>query len=207
MSATLPARGHLLKGTTVTGVFTPGTHLRVHRRVKQVGPPYWHHGIYVSDSEIIEFGGSKPMVRVRTRSLAEFRSGDSVEVVKHPVIWRGQTYSPPLPPDQVIDRSQWLLHNQPPSYQLGYRNCETVANWCATGDFESFQVKGFLGWKSAAFLPTVVLLRRKPSVGKWVGLASIGLSLLTAIPYIHSRALFDHVGRYPGIGDWSALEE
>lgn len=144
--------------------------------------------------------------RVRARSLPEFCNGDSVEVVKHPVIWRGQAYSPLLPPDRVIDRARWLLHNQPPSYQLGYRNCESVAIWCATGDFESFQVKRFLGWKTVAFLPTVILIRRKPSVGKWVGIASVGVSLLTAIPYIHSRALFDHVGRYPGIGCWSATE-
>jgi hypothetical protein len=65
---------------------------------------------------------------------------------------------------------------------------------------------GPLGWKSLAFLPTVALIRKKPSVGKWVGLAGIGVSLLTAVPYIHSRALFDHVSRYPGIGHRLALE-
>ena len=172
----------------------------------QVGPPYRHHGIYVSDSEIIEFGGSKPDVAVRQTSLAGFGNGDPVEEVKHPITWMGQTYSPLLPPEQVIDRARWMLHNQPPPYQLGYRNCESVAVWCATGDFESFQVKSFLGWKSLAFLPTVALIRRRPSIGKWVGVASISVGLLTAVPYIHSRALFNHVRRYPGVGRWSASE-
>jgi Lecithin retinol acyltransferase len=172
----------------------------------QVGPPYWHHGIYVSDSEIIEFGGSKPQVCVRARLLAEFGNGDPVEEVKHPVSWMGQTYSPLLPPDQVIDRARWMLHNQPPPYQLGYRNCESIGVWCATGDFESFQVKEILGWKSLAVLPTVALIRRRPALGRWVGLASIGISLLTAVPYIHSRALFDHTRGYPGIGNWSGPE-
>jgi hypothetical protein len=139
---------------------------------------------------------------VRRRSLAEFRDSDPVEEVTHPVTWMGQTYSPSLPAEQVIDRARWILHNQPPPYQLGYRNCESIALWCATGDFESFQVKGFLSWKSLALLPTIAVVRRKPALGPWIGVASFGITLLTAIPYLHSRALFDHTGRYPGIGNW-----
>lgn len=129
-------------------MFKPGTHLQLRRQLLQMGPPYWHHGIYVSNSEIIEFGGSKPRVGVRTRSLAQFGNGDRIEEVNHPITWMGQMYSPLLPPNQVIDRARWLLHHQPPSYQLGYRNCEAIAIWCATGDFESFQVTA-LRWRSS----------------------------------------------------------
>jgi hypothetical protein len=63
-------------------------------------------------------------------------------------------------PEQVVDRAEWLLHNQPPPYQLGYRNCESIAVWCATGDFESFQVKAFMRWRIMFTLPIFALLKK-----------------------------------------------
>lgn len=188
-------------------MFSPGTHIRVRRQLPLVELPYWHHGISVDDSEVIEFGGgdlwNKSNTQIRRVSLTCFAQGDPVEAVSHPISWSGLTYSPLLPPEQVVDRAKWLLENQPPTYSLGYRNCESIAIWCATGDFESFQVKAFLRWKMPLALPIMALMTKKPSIGKPVALVGIAISFLTAVPYIHSRAFFDHTRRYPGLGNWT----
>lgn len=187
----------------------PGTHVRVRRQFPMLGLPlYWHHGICVNDFEVIEFGGgdlwNKADTLIRRTSFTDFAQGDPVEPVSHPIKWSGITYSPLLPPDQVVDRAEWLLNNQPPTYSLGYRNCESIAVWCATGDFESFQVKAFLRWKALFGLPVIVLLSKKPSIGKPVAVAGLLISLWTAALYLHSRAFFDHTRQYPGIGKWAA---
>jgi hypothetical protein len=188
-------------------VATPGTHIKVRRRDPVLGLlPYEHHGICLSACEVIEFGGSKPRTYVRRVSLEDFRKGETVGTVHHPVRWMWLTYSPLLPPEEVIDRAEWLLANQPPSYQLGYRNCESIALWCATGDFESFQVKKFMLGKIPLSMATLMLLNKKPSVGKWLAVAAVGSSLLTAVPYVHDRVFFDHTRRYPGIGNWKPIE-
>jgi len=182
-------------------------HIRVHRELRWIGLPYWHHGICVGDSRVIEFGGgdlwNSAETQVRRVSFADFAQGDSVEEVKHPITWFGLTYSTLLPPEQVIDRAEWLVHNQPPPYHLGYRNCESIAIWCSTGDFESFQVKAFMRNQVPFSLVTVALLRKKPSIGKPLAVAGMAITALTAIPYMSNRAFFDHARRYPGIGNWS----
>lgn len=182
-------------------------HIRVSRQLRVVGLPYFHHGICVDDSEVIEFGGGdlwdKTQTLIRRVSLTYFANGGSVEEVSHPITWSGLTYSPLLPPEQVVDRAEWLVHNQPPPYRLGYRNCESIALWCATGDFESFQVKAFMRKRVMFALPITALLKKKPSIGVPVAVGSIATSLLTAVPYMHSRAFFDHTRRYPGLGNWT----
>jgi Lecithin retinol acyltransferase len=187
-------------------VLTPGTHIRVHRQLRYVGLPYWHHAIYVDDSEVIEFAGgdlwNSAMTQVRPVSLVSFAQGGPVTAVSHPKNWAGLAYSPMLPPEQVVDRAGWLVHNQPPPYHLGYRNCESIAVWCATGDFESFQVKGFMFGKSIMTLPALALMKKRPSIGEPLAIAGIVVSLITAVPYIHSRALFNHTRLYPGVGNW-----
>jgi hypothetical protein len=138
-----------------------------------------HTTQYVDDSEVIEFGGgdiwNKADTQVRRTSLTSFSQGDPVEPVSHPRSWSGLTYSSPLPPEQVVDRARWLICNQPPTYRLGYRNCESIAIWCATGDFESFQVKAFLRWKTPLTLPVILLMSKRPSIGKPVAVVGIGI--------------------------------
>jgi len=113
-----------------------------------VGLPYWHHGICVDDSKVIEFGDgdlwNKAQTQVRRFSLTCFARSGWAEAVSHPINWSGLTDSPLLPPEQVVDRAYWLLKNQPPTYRLGYRNCKSIAIWCATGDFEAFQVQALM---------------------------------------------------------------
>jgi hypothetical protein len=196
-----------ISASTVRTVLSPGTHVRVHRRLAGVGPPYWHHGICVDGAEIIEFGGGdlwhKGETRIRRVTLRCFANGAEVEPVRHPITWMGLTYSHALPPDQVVDRAVWLLHHQPPRYQLGHRNCESIAIWCATGDFESFQVKRFLRWAPLVTLALMALSRRRPGARIAVVISGIVVPSLTAVPYIYSRALFDHTRLYPGIGNWT----
>lgn len=190
-------------------MFDSGTHVQVRRHVKigdvVTGVPYWHHGIVVGDGEVVEFGGGdllhKSETKVRRASLESFRDGD-VEEVHHPITHHGITYSDPLPPDEVVDRALWLCVNQPPAYRLGYRNCESIAIWCATGDFESFQVKRFMLGKTGIVSPPIFYcLPRRRALGSALAAGSVIITLLTAVPYMHGRALFDHTRAYPGLGN------
>jgi len=52
-----------------------------------------------------------------------------------------------------------------------------------------------------------VLLKKKPSIGRPLAVVAIATSLLTAVPYMHSRAFFNHIRRYPGIGNWTPDSE
>src|ERR1700681_887746 len=125
-----------------------GRHIQVGRQLRWIGVPYWHHGICVGDSEVIEFAGVPTQIRrVSLTSFAQPQSVEAVEEVSHPITWFGLTYSPLLPSEQVVDRAEWLFPTQRPPYQPGYRNCESIAIWCATGDFESFQAKKVMLWR------------------------------------------------------------
>lgn len=122
----------------------------------------------------------------------------------HPVNWMGLDYPPQLPSEEVVDRAEWLCFDQPPEYRLGFRNCESIAVWCATGAFESFQVKAFMGGRVLVSFAALLLYRRRPQLWKWLSIAEVMLSLLTSVPYNLDRAFFDHTRRYPGRGNWSS---
>lgn len=192
-------------------MFEVGSHIRVHRRTQWLGIPYWHHGIATGRDEVIEFGGgalwSKHTTRVRRTTLQAFSQGSLPESVKHPITWFGLKYSPILPPDQVVNRAEWLLCNQPPTYRLGYRNCESVAIWCASGDFESFQVKQFLWYENFLGLVSIGILRKYPKVARTLGLVDITLKMLTAVPITFDRKFFDHARQYPGIDHWAKPQD
>jgi hypothetical protein len=131
----------------------PGAHIKVQRHLKIGGVEtcvrYWHHGIAIGNSDVVDFGGGDPLhkaaTQVRRGALEAFQDGCEVRVVNHPITHSRITYSVPLAPEEVVDRAIWLCTNQPPAYRLGYLNCESIAIWCATGDFEIFQVKRFMG--------------------------------------------------------------
>jgi hypothetical protein len=184
----------------------PGLQLKVRRLALDL-VPYDHHGIYVDDDEVIEFGGgnlrNKGATKVRITSLSKFENGGKAEVVQHPIKWNGITYFPYLPPEQTIDRARWLLDHQPPTYWVAHRNCEYVANWCATGEFESFQTKKMIGLKVYGFLPMMFAMKKLPRRGQLVlGGTSIILSLVSAVPYLMDDTLPKHLRTYPG---WRTL--
>lgn|GEM_PF-3339178 len=196
---------------SVSVVFSPGTHIRVARHLRFARLKYWHHGICVQDSQVIEFGGgtlfNKGRTQIRRVSLASFARGMPIEAVSHPITWIGWTYSPLLPPEQVMDRAEWLVSYQPPPYRLGYRNCESIAIWCATGDFESFQVKKFILIRALIIpLLTIAAFRWKRWAGWAVMAVGHAITLVTTVPYNSSWALYKHTRCYPGIGNWQPRE-
>jgi hypothetical protein len=142
--------------------FVPGTHIRVRRRLG-----YFHHGIYVADDEVIQFGGrilDKPTATVGAVSLAAFENDGQAEAVEHDRE-RGllRTLILPAPPwlpaakapEKIIRRARWLAANHPPRrYHLVGYNCEHAANFCATGWYtESHQVRSFFGLNALFALP------------------------------------------------------
>ncbi len=189
-------------------MFNLGDHVRVNRnrRVVGVSIAYWHHGIVVAPDEVVDFGGGdflhKGKTEVRRVTLSTFEGPSQAEVVVHPITWQGLTYSDQLSSEETVDRALWLVDNQPPIYRLGYRNCESIAIWCATGDYESFQVKRFLLLRTPLSLIVPYALRTKRRLGIFLGAVSISISLVTAVPYIMDRRFFDHTCRYPGPGKW-----
>jgi hypothetical protein len=137
----------------------------------------------IGETEVVEFSGGgllrKGETCVRSVSLATFENGTPAESVQHPITWLGLKYSDPLPTAVTVDRALWLVRHQPPKYQLGFRNCESIAVWCVSGDYESFQAKKFMRWKAPAIIPIAYAMRKKPTLGLVLGAGSIIISLMT----------------------------
>lgn len=102
----------------------PGDHVRVWRGF------YWHHAIYVGNGQLIEFGQGILGGPVGYVSWSHFAKGQHVEVVRHSL-----TYSP----DQIISNAKSQLGRN--HFSLARANCEHFATWCATGRWESEQVR------------------------------------------------------------------
>jgi HRAS-like suppressor 3 len=161
----------------VAGRFEPGSHLRVRRRWG-----YMHHGIYVHNDRVIQFGGrikDKPNATISAVSLAVFENGGVAEAVVHgrPKFFRPRIFLPHLPDEQptdkVIKQAEWLVANYAPGrYHLVGNNCENIANWCATGWYpESHQVRSWIGAVAVAqaFAMCLDSYRRRtsPTRSKW----------------------------------------
>ena len=130
----------------MASTFNPGDHLQVHRKLG-----YNHHGIYISDDRIIQFGGGifdKPHAAIEAVPLKQFDPYGTAEVVRHDrIMWPGGWLPPADPPHKVIARAEFLLANFPDlPYNLIGNNCEHIANCCASGGWtESHQVRGYFG--------------------------------------------------------------
>jgi Lecithin retinol acyltransferase len=126
--------------------FKPGDHLQVRRQL-----PYSHHGIYVSDDRVIQFGGGifdKPRAKIEAVSLEQFERGGAAEVVEHGRRRRITGYLFEADePWKAVARAEFLLKLQPKlPYNLIGHNCEHIANMCASGGYtESHQTRGFIG--------------------------------------------------------------
>ncbi len=189
-----------------TLVFRSGDHLRVHRGL------YWHHGIYVGDDRVIEFGGGsrfrKWEIGIREIELKDFVRIGRVEVVRHPaelLPGLGIRLPKALPAEQVVHRAQWLEQQPlPVGYNLVGSNCEHIANWCVTdGYFESLQVR--LALSIMGFFVGLVLLlpfryvralRRHPLfLASLDTVMFIGPALYNIVPCLLWKDILD---RYPG---------
>lgn len=125
-----------------------------HIRVQRMNGLYAHHGIYVSDEEIIHFTGkdddsildwSKPEV-IQT-DLAYFLKGGTLEVKEYTDEEFADLYSP----EQIVTYARACLGDK--GYNLIFNNCEHFANVCTLGRFRSHQVeKVFTKQKENAFM-------------------------------------------------------
>jgi len=163
--------------------FRYGDHLTVRR------PGFAHHGIYVNDDRVIDFGGwdLHPMHRhgVRLTSLQQFARGGKVDVVRHPSPGRmfGPDWLPgPLPPEQIVAEAERLAKiGFEGKYTMFGSNCEHFANWCVTGNyFESLQTKKFFR-RQAALLVIMVVTARTSGRSKWWRVTCSLLILISAI--------------------------
>jgi Lecithin retinol acyltransferase len=119
----------------MAGRFQPGNHLKVRRP-----RGYDHHGIYISDDRVIQFGSGitltdKSRTAVSAVTLAEFAQGGTATVERHgyeSILDTG--YHPPADEGwKVVARAEFLLklqHRLP--YNLIGHNCEIIANMCAS---------------------------------------------------------------------------
>ena len=116
-----------------------------HIRVKRIGGLYAHHGIYVSDKEVIHFTGkeddsildwSKP--EVISSDLDYFLKGGILEIKEYTDEEFLDLYSP----EQIVTYARACLGDK--GYHLAFNNCEHFANVCTLGRFRSNQVERVL---------------------------------------------------------------
>lgn len=119
-----------------------------HIRVKRCGGLYAHHGIYVSDEEVIHFTGTDDdrvldwsQCRVIKTSLAQFLAGGTLEVKDYTDDEFSDLYSV----EQIVRYARFCLGDS--GYHLVFNNCEHFANACTFGTYRSPQVERALSGK------------------------------------------------------------
>lgn len=120
-----------------------------HIRVRRLGGLYYHHGIYVSDGEVIAFAGDddyNPIdwwdTEIRATTYAEFRQGGVVEVRQYTEKEQEALCSV----DETIAFARACLGNK--KYDLLFHNCEHFANACKLGVYRSRQTEDLLFGKA-----------------------------------------------------------
>ena len=116
-----------------------------HIRVKRIGGLYAHHGVYVSDDEVIHFTGQDDdsildwsKCEVIKTDLATFLKGGTLEVKEYTDEEFQDLYSP----EQIVIYARSCLGDK--GYNLAFNNCEHFANVCTLGRFRSQQVERVL---------------------------------------------------------------
>src|SRR5699024_6789989 len=103
---------------------------------------YFHHGVYVTDSEVIHFTGTDSdsvldwsQNTVIQTSLDDFLRGGTLEVKEYTEEELADVY----PVEHIIQYARGCLGDQ--GYHLIINNCEHFANMCTLGKFKSRQVE------------------------------------------------------------------
>lgn len=139
------------------GRFQPGDHIQVRQWLGAF--PYYHHGIYVSDDRVIQFGpgiAGKANAKIEAVMLSNFERHAPAEVVRHGRAFALSGYLFEADePWKIVARAEFLLELQPRlPYNLIGHNCEHIANMCVSGGYtESHQVRTLFGVKAYATLP------------------------------------------------------
>lgn len=138
-----------------------GMHVVAHR------PLYQHHGIYIGDGKVVAYLLN---TGVTIYSLDEFAEGDKVTVLVHD--------DAKFSPEEIVERALSREHED--HYSLVFNNCEHFANWCVTGEANSYQVRE-VAIAAASFAAALLL---NPKAGKAAriggGLALAALTTITA---------------------------
>jgi len=110
-----------------------GDQLKVNRGI------YDHHGIYVGDDKVIQFGSTtgeldpeKAMV-IET-SLADFLKGGELLVAEY----TEEELKKRRSPEEIVKYARGRLGDK--GYNVVSNNCEHFSNECAFGEHKSFQV-------------------------------------------------------------------
>ena len=116
-----------------------------HIRVKRMGGIYMHHGIYVSDNEVIHFTGTdddsimdSSKNRVISSDLNFFLKGGELEVKEY----TDEEFQDLYAPDQIVAYARSCIGDG--DYNVIFNNCEHFANVCTLGRFRSHQVERLL---------------------------------------------------------------
>lgn len=117
-----------------------GDHIRVQR-----SGIYSHHGVYISDDEVIHFTGADDdsvldwsRCEVIRTGLAQFLRGGKAEVKLYTEDELDDLY----PVEHIVNYARACLGDK--GYNLAFNNCEHFANVCTLGRFRSRQVERVL---------------------------------------------------------------
>lgn len=137
-----------------------------HIRVMRIGGLYAHHGIYVSDDEVIHFTGKDSdsvldwsKCEVIKTDLATFLKGGTVEVKEY----TDEEFQDLYLPEQIVIYARSCIGDK--GYHLAFNNCEHFANVCTLGRFRSQQVERVLLGK----LPNEEEKKKMGILGKVIG--------------------------------------
>jgi Lecithin retinol acyltransferase len=160
--------------------FTAGDHLRVWRPLGPVG--YYHHGIYINDGRVVQFGGrigDKPHATIGAVPLSKFENGRTAKLVLHGGrTWWGAPRFDAIPRDVTVRRAERLVEAHPEGlYNLFGYNCEQAANFCSTNSYESYQVRGYFAVRFRVGIPVLVYVAARNRSGKSSRAATAALAL------------------------------
>lgn len=133
-------------GTPLRDTFEIWEHRRPvmgdHIRVQRYDGLYAHHGIYVSDEEVIHFTGTDDdsildwsKCKVIQTDLERFLNGGVLEVKVYTEEELDDLYTPA----QIVQYARFCLGDT--GYHLLFNNCEHFANACTLGQYRSQQVE------------------------------------------------------------------
>jgi hypothetical protein len=189
-----------------TTKFAAGDHLRVWRPLGPVG--YYHHGIYIDDARVVQFGGrvsDKHQATIGAVPLSTFEQGETAKLVPHGGrTWWGAPRFDAISRDATVRRAEHLVEAHPEGlYNLFGYNCEQAATFCSTNSYESYQVRGYFTARYFVDVPVALCVAARNRDGRpfsrvWtVGLAVWLVSGLvsTALYHLQGARFMGKVGR------------
>lgn len=177
--------------------FGAGDHLRVWRPLGPVG--YYHHGIYIDDTRVVQFGGrirDKGQATIGAVSLPTFENSGTARLVPHGGrTWWGAPRFDAIARDVTVRRAERLVETHPEGlYDLFGYNCEQAATFCSTNSYESYQVRGYFAARSLVGIPVGLCVTARNRNGRALSRVSrLGLAVWF-VSGVVSHALYELQG-------------